>query len=410
MPSLFFNGGNDTYSVTAAGDYYLTFLAGNDTLTASGGSAIYAAMGEGNDLVRLQTGSGFYNVYGESGADRFDLWHGNGFADGGLDNDVFNIRGGINHIVAGRDGDDRFNILVNVTGITLDGGEGNDRFYGNGHTIAGDIFGAGGNDQFYGFVGPTSLHGSYGNDTYRADPTNPATFVENPGEGTDIVQVSSGFSFTLPANIERLIVGNYAGSTTGPATLTGNTSSNIIQGYSNAERLFGLDGNDRLDGNGGDDVLNGGSGNDVLEGGNGADTLNGASGSDTIRGEDGNDILIGSTGADDLYGGAGSDRFAFNTPNDSPLSSGDTIHDFDVSVDLIDLSGIDTRPDIEGDQGFVYSGVPGEPWGVYLLPVADNGDGTYEYILYADWTGNGTEDIEIYVHSIGALTVSDLIL
>jgi uncharacterized protein YkwD len=82
--------------------------------------------------------------------------------------------------------------------------------------------------------------------------------------------------------------------------------------------------------------LKGGSGNDVLTGTSGNDRIWGGKGNDTINGGDGSDRLIGGTGQDKLTGGAGKDTFAYKQLQDK----GDTITDFSVSQDKIDLRQI----------------------------------------------------------------------
>jgi Ca2+-binding RTX toxin-like protein len=67
-------------------------------------------------------------------------------------------------------------------------------------------------------------------------------------------------------------------------------------------------------------------GNDILVGGRGKDTLNGGSGDDTLDGGYGSDLLLG---------GAGRDRFLL-----SPDEGHDTIQDFQIGQDLIQLEGL----------------------------------------------------------------------
>lgn len=312
MPTIFFTDADDIYTVTAAGDYSLIFLGGRDTLTVDGGTSTTAAMGDDDDIVKLI--SGLATVYGESGADRFEVWAAGVIAYGGSGDDKFNLRGGSAQALYGDSGIDRFYFYFNGVDVLLDGGDGNDLFYGNEHAISGNIYGAGGNEYFIGFngSGSVSLHGGLGNDTYRAGSTTPATFVENAGEGVDIVQVSRGFSYTLPTNIDRIVVGNYAGSTDAAATLTGNAIANVIVAAGNDDTLNGLDGNDALHGRDGDDTLNGGNGNDRLYGGNGIDTLNGDSGADVLDGGAGDDTMLGGIGSDAYYVDSTGDTVAEN--------------------------------------------------------------------------------------------------
>jgi Ca2+-binding RTX toxin-like protein len=303
MPTQFFTDGNDSFTVTAAGDYSLVFLDGNDTLTVNGGTFTTGVMGEGADVITLKAGDAL--IYGDGGNDRFEIYAGGFEARGGADDDTFNLRGGNNLTLRGDGGNDRFNFIAGSLNVLLSAGDGDDYLNGNGKVVSGTIYGNAGNDIFVGFrdAGGTvpTLRGGTGDDLYRADAAAPATFVENAGQGTDTVQVSQGASYTLGANIENLTVGPYDGGTSGAATLTGNVLNNLISGYGNAETINGGQGNDTLYGNSGADVLNGQLGDDTLYGGNGIDTLNGGIGSDVLDGGAGADQLIGGIGNDIYY-------------------------------------------------------------------------------------------------------------
>jgi Ca2+-binding RTX toxin-like protein len=89
------------------------------------------------------------------------------------------------------------------------------------------------------------------------------------------------------------------------------------------------------------------------------DILTGTDGTDKLNGLAGNDTLIGGLGKDTLTGGVGSDLFKFISLSDSSSLSkqADTITDFNHSQgDKIDLSAIDTKTEVEGDQAFTYIG------------------------------------------------------
>jgi Ca2+-binding RTX toxin-like protein len=89
------------------------------------------------------------------------------------------------------------------------------------------------------------------------------------------------------------------------------------------------------------------------------DILTGIDGADKLSSLAGNDTLIGGLGKDTLTGGVGTDLFKFISLNDSsPLpKQADTITDFNHSQgDKIDLSAIDAKTEVEGDQAFTYIG------------------------------------------------------
>jgi serralysin len=93
---------------------------------------------------------------------------------------------------------------------------------------------------------------------------------------------------------------------------------------------------DTLTGATGNDVVIGGRGSDFLYGGSGDDLLLGGRGRDVISGGAGDDRLIDGRGRDTMTGGAGTDVFVFN-PDGQP----DTVTDFTLGIDRIDLSGFD---------------------------------------------------------------------
>jgi Ca2+-binding RTX toxin-like protein len=306
MPTISFTSGNDSYTVTAAGIYELHFLAGNDTLTVDGGTDTTAFLGAGADVASILSGDAL--VYGELGNDRFELYANDVQADGGADHDLFNIRHGSGQNLFGGAGNDRFNFATAVSGVTIHAGDGNDDFAGYGWAISGTLYGGAGDDLFTGFGQGLVLYGGLGNDTYRLGPNSYSGLVEIAANGVDVVQLMRGADYTLPANIENLVVGSYEGSDTSPAAITGNDLANAITGHGNAELMNGLGGDDRLSGKAADDSLHGGDGNDYLDGG---------AANDFLSGNSGNDILVGRTGNDTMNGGAGNDTYYVDTDLDS---------------------------------------------------------------------------------------------
>ncbi|WP_159996570.1 calcium-binding protein [Roseomonas sp. 18066] len=112
------------------------------------------------------------------------------------------------------------------------------------------------------------------------------------------------------------------------------SAANVFASEDQADRLFGGRGRDTILGGGGDDYIDGGSNHDLLYGG---------SGNDTIKGGSGNDVIHSGEGADQLWGGSGADTFVYAyNPSLSEMAYDanggfDTIHDFQVGVDKIDL-------------------------------------------------------------------------
>ena len=239
-------------------------------------------------------------------------------------------------------------------------------------------------DRLYGGDGPDTLRGEGGDDVLEG------------GAGAD--QLIGGADVDIASyasSAARVVInlgtgfrsgGDAAGdSYNGIEGLEGSAFNDVLVGDGGASRLFGRDGRDTLRGEGGDDTLEGGAGPDTLVGGAGEDTASyagsearvvinlgsgyrsgGDSTGDTFNGIEGlegsafNDILVGAAGANVLTGGDGDDQLR-GEAGDDVLTGGDgddvmtgglnadtfvlglgsaidTIADFDVGVDTIDIS------------------------------------------------------------------------
>lgn len=141
---------------------------------------------------------------------------------------------------------------------------------------------------------------------------------------TRYIHVGSGDGNTINVHDDGGIVVADAGDD----TISGGAGNDVIRGGS---------GIDTITGGAGSDVIRGGSGTDSISGGTGNDLLMGDAGDDTIDGGAGDDHIMGGTGDDTLTGGSGADVFLF-----VENSGNDTITDFDVSEDMIDLSLLQT--------------------------------------------------------------------
>ena len=86
----------------------------------------------------------------------------------------------------------------------------------------------------------------------------------------------------------------------------------------------------------------GGEGGDVISTGGGDDILVGGAGDDNLLGGADNDILIGGAGGDEFTGGTGTDRFVI-TGADFDDPSLDTIFDFELGIDVLEISGFGTN-------------------------------------------------------------------
>lgn len=142
-----------------------------------------------------------------------------------------------------------------------------------------------------------------------------------------------------------------------------------ITGTAGANGVFAGGGNDTVSLGAGNDRAYGANGNDTLLGEAGEDWLVGGPGRDRLRGGDDADVLAGATGADTLIGGRGGDIFLFLSAQDSRSGEYDTIRGGDGATafqgagaaagDLIDLSRIDAKAGVRGNQAFELEDGPG---------------------------------------------------
>jgi Ca2+-binding RTX toxin-like protein len=166
------------------------------------------------------------------------------------------------------------------------------------------MIGGAGDDTINGGANADSMIGGTGDDTYIVDNIGD-TVVENPNEGTDTVR--SSVSYTLPANVENLILTGATG-----LSATGNGLDNMITGNSGNNVLIGGAGADTLDGGAGRDTASyAGSPSGVsvslaagtASGGDAQgdtliriENLTGSSFNDTLEGDAGNNVLKGGAG------------------------------------------------------------------------------------------------------------------
>ncbi|MBK9129470.1 MAG: M10 family metallopeptidase C-terminal domain-containing protein [Phycisphaerales bacterium] len=121
-------------------------------------------------------------------------------------------------------------------------------------------------------------------------------------------------------------------------------------------------------------------------------------GNDTLDGGDGDDTLIGGNGSDQLTGGAGADVFRYAKTAESNNGRTDTIVDFEVGVDRIDLAAILGAADL---------GWGGADPLAHAVWNAFDGADTW---VYVDADGNaGTREMVIRLLGEHALTQADFI-
>ncbi|TSD85486.1 calcium-binding protein [Mycobacterium sp. KBS0706] len=365
-------------------------------------------------------------------------------------------------IITGTSGSDTLDGTADAD--TIDGLAGDDRLWGQAGNDT--ITGAAGNDRLYGQGGDDKIYGGDGDDWIE---TADGADVVDGGAGFDTLYVNHynapyGFSFTLNGaagsdgsraiNMEKMF---YDGGE-GNDVITGADGDDNISGAYRNDILNGAAGNDLLFGGTGDDVLRGGAGADYLggdddpwaapgtdtasyytsavgvvvdlttgigaggdaqgdrldrietvSGSQGNDSLAGNSGANTLQGWNGNDVLAGGAGKDTLFGYAGADRFVFGSIGDSVVgANADRITDFShAQGDRIDLSAIDAKTGVAGDQAFtfigtaLYTGVAGQ------LRCASDGVIT---AIGGDVDGDGVSDFHIRLTGQIGLTAADFVL
>lgn len=154
----------------------------------------------------------------------------------------------------------------------------------------------------------------------------------------------------------------------------------------------------------GSDVFALSAGNDNMRGFAGNDLIKGNDGFDELFGDGGNDTLVGGAQSDRLTGNAGADVFDFNRSSDSGEGYRDTIMDFTPGLDRIDLSGIDARTTVAGNQSFTG----------FIRPNADfTRAGQLKFVdgvLSGNTDGDAAAEFAIVLTGVTALSVADVIL
>ena len=329
--------GNDTYRVDASGDGVTEDPgAGTDLVI----SAVTFTLGANLENLTLTTGAG--NI-------------------GGTGNELANV-------ITGNDGN---NTLVGGDGNdTISGGLGDDSL--NGGVGSDSLSGGSGNDTIDGGTGADKMAGGDGDDTYFVDDAKDVvTEAAGPLSGHDTVD--STITYTLPVNVEDLVL--LAGAVSGTGNTlnnkitVNNVSNDLLSGMTGNDTLTGAAGNDTLDGGTGTDQLTGGAGNDVyvvdnigdvvtedpgngtadevrssiglahvdnvenytytgtkaqsfIDSDAGGHKITSGSGADSLGGGIGNDTLNGGAGADSLTGGGGTDTYLVDNSGDKIADAG----------------------------------------------------------------------------------------
>jgi Ca2+-binding RTX toxin-like protein len=350
-------------------------------------------------------------IYGLDGNDTISLYvnddyGGDNQVDAGAGDDfVFSDYEGGNVILLGAGND----IYVgqgfgSLTIDHVDGGAGNDLFYVA--TRASNYYGGAGDDAFYSSGWQNRFEGGEGNDMVS---------YQYATKGVQIA-LDWGQSFTGAQRFETLIsIENAAGSDFADE-IYGDAARNYLYGNGGADTMNGQGGDDYVGGGAGNDTVSGGAGHDWVFGDEGDDLISGDTGFDYLYGGTGNDTMSGGTdwdwiegaaGADRLTGGTGNDFFIYRTVGDSGTTTAtrDVITDFTRGQDMIDLSMIDARASVAGDQAFTFvssfTGAGGQ------VMASQSGGNTF---VFADLDGDRVADLSIQLNGSLNLTASDFIL
>ncbi len=207
-------------------------LAGNDTLWGRAGDD------------RLDGGLGADTLYGEAGNDTYVVESTGDVVVESAGNGTDTVESAIT-----------YTLPAEVENLTLTGST---AINATGNALANTLTGN---------SAANVLTGGAGNDTYMVGAGD--TVVENANEGTDTVQ--SAITFTLPNNVENLVL-------TGTAAIngTGNTLNNSLAGNTAANVLSGGTGADTMAGGAGDDTYMVDNAGDVV-------TENVNEGTDTVQ-------------------------------------------------------------------------------------------------------------------------------
>ena len=250
----------------------------------------------------------------------------------------------------------------------------------------------------YGTEAADAMNGTDGNDLLKGIGGSDTIIG---GAGDDIIV--GGLGRDRMDGGEGIDTASYADAASGVAvdlsTRKGTYGEAIGDTLSNFENLVGSKYDDALFGNRFDNVLEGGAGNDVLEG---------ILGNDTLIGGEGDDVLLGGKGIDSLTGGAGSDLFVFELGDTGKtLASADTIVDFIVGDDLIDLSAIDAVLATKTvNEAFTFIGTDAFTREAGQLRYEVAGSDVY---VTGDFNGDAKADFMLHLKGVTSLSSADFL-
>jgi RTX calcium-binding nonapeptide repeat (4 copies)/FG-GAP repeat len=207
------------------------------------------------------------------------------------------------------------------------------------------INGLGGADTLIGWEGDDRIDGGLGDDIIDGGDGND---IIDGGAGADRLAGGNGIDFfTISAGSDS-IAGGAGKDTLDFRALAGGISLDLALGTYSLPRGAGQGTFIEIE------QLIMSNGTDIVTGSAARDVINLAKGSDRADGGAGADFITGGQGKDFVTGGEGADTFDFNAITDSEVNPKlrDTIFDFAVNVDKIDLEHIDAQAGTAGNQAF----------------------------------------------------------
>jgi Ca2+-binding RTX toxin-like protein len=322
---------------------------GNDVLKGGGGTD-HLWGEEGNDI--LNGGAGGDKLYGEYGIDTASYADSNAGVLVNLD-----VGGFGGHA----QGDSYFSI-ENVDGSAYD-----DFLLGS--SGANGLFGLGGKDQIDGGQGDDLIEGGADGDSLTGgDGIDTLSYAQS--KAAVVINLGNGTAQGGDAANDSFIgFENVTGSKFADA-IFGDGLANVLKGGKGADSIFGGLNNDVVEGGWDGDTLDGGDGSDTLSyagsaagvvvnlgngmalGGDAAndsftsfENLLGSAQADSLFGDGLANRIEGGDGADFLFGGLNSDVFVFTGVADNAVKWQDTVLDFVVGQDKIELSASEYKPE-----------------------------------------------------------------
>jgi serralysin len=383
-------------------------LYGTNTLTRTGNTTYGFNNTSGRDIydATLYPSIG-YTIYDNGGADNLDY---SGFAQ----NQLINLNEETFSNIGGRVG----NVSI-ARGTVIEnarGGSGTDTIIGNsadnllfGGTGADSLYGGGGDDRLDAETGDAVLDGGTGIDQviYRASGTITGSLtgleairlIGAPSVTMSQAQFESGFAATSIVSGAGSLIINMdvanpdlqlqqlqaeVGSTV-TLTINGSSAVNTVKSAPGIALTY--------------------------NGGAQGDQIRGSQLADTIFGNGGDDKIAGANGADIITGGSGADTFRFLSASNSGVgAAADQITDYQIGIDKLGFTLIDTDPIAVGDQGFAFIGnALFGATGAAQMRYMDSGA---NLLVQADINGDGIVDMEVVLQGLAgqALTGGDFLL